>query len=98
MAGFSEGIGRLGDYDLRPPCLQSLVAAIAPPTPVWNWEVPAALASTGSEAGDFLPRSLFGGRRVHMKNTGKRIFFAAVVFALTNAAFLVAAGNFTSQR
>ena len=33
-----------------------------------------------------------------MKNTGKRIFFSAIVFALANAALLVVAGNLTSQR
>ena len=33
-----------------------------------------------------------------MKNTGKRIFFSVVVFALANAALLVVAGNLTSQR
>jgi hypothetical protein len=33
-----------------------------------------------------------------MKNTGKRIFFAGVVFALSNLALVAAAGLFTSQR
>jgi hypothetical protein len=33
-----------------------------------------------------------------MKNTGKRIFFAGVVFALSNIAFIAAAGLLTSQR
>ena len=33
-----------------------------------------------------------------MKNTGKRIFFSAVVFALANLSVLVVAGNLTSQR
>jgi hypothetical protein len=33
-----------------------------------------------------------------MKNTGKRIFFAAVAFAVANLALFVAAGTFSSQR
>ncbi len=33
-----------------------------------------------------------------MKNTGKRIFFAAVAFALVNVAVVVSAGSFASQR
>jgi hypothetical protein len=33
-----------------------------------------------------------------MKNTGKRIFFTAVAFALSNVALVAAAGLFTSQR
>jgi hypothetical protein len=33
-----------------------------------------------------------------MKNTGKRIFFTALVVALSNIALVAAAGLFTSQR
>ena len=33
-----------------------------------------------------------------MKNTGKRIFSAAVLFVLSNAVLLVAAGSHTSTR
>jgi hypothetical protein len=33
-----------------------------------------------------------------MKNTGKRIFFTATVFALSNLALIVAAGTLSSQR
>lgn len=33
-----------------------------------------------------------------MKNTGKRIFFAAAALVLANIALVVAAGSFTSQR
>jgi len=35
---------------------------------------------------------------VHMKNTGKRIFFVVVMFVVANAVLLVSAGAFTSQR
>jgi hypothetical protein len=33
-----------------------------------------------------------------MKNTGKRIFFAATVFVVANLSLIVAAGAWTSQR
>jgi len=33
-----------------------------------------------------------------MKNTGKRIFFSVVAFAVANLAVLVVAGSLTSQR
>jgi hypothetical protein len=33
-----------------------------------------------------------------MKNTGKRIFFAATAFALANLGFVVVAGTLSSQR
>lgn len=35
---------------------------------------------------------------IHMKNTGKRIFFSIVAFGLANLAIVVSAGAFTSQR
>jgi hypothetical protein len=35
---------------------------------------------------------------IQVKNTGKRIFFAVVVAALANAALIVSAGAFASQR
>ena len=38
------------------------------------------------------------GSRVHMKNTGKRIFFSVVAFTVANLAVLVVAGSLTSQR
>jgi len=33
-----------------------------------------------------------------MKNTGKRIFFSIIVLVVANAALLVSAGAFASQR
>ena len=35
---------------------------------------------------------------IHMKNTGKRIFFSIVAFGLANLAIVVSAGAFTAQR
>lgn len=35
---------------------------------------------------------------IHMKNTGKRIFFTIAAFGLANLAIVVSAGAFTSQR
>ncbi len=55
-----------------------------------------ALTRLGGPVSEFSPTS--GARRMDMKNTGKRIFFSATVFALVNAAFVVAAGSFASQR
>lgn len=37
-------------------------------------------------------------RGPQMKNTGKRIFVAGVLFVLSNAAILAVAGAFASQR
>jgi hypothetical protein len=48
-------------------------------------------------ASDFCPGS--GFRRMgHMKNTGKRIFFAALVIGLSNLAVVGLAGALWSQR
>lgn len=69
-----------------------------PLTPVGDWEVPAALDMVASHAGEFHAVQAVFRKKGHMKNTGKRIFFAAIVFALANAALLVAAGNLSSTR
>jgi hypothetical protein len=51
----------------------------------------------GRPFGDFCPGSGFGGWD-HMKNTGKRIFFASVAFTLSNLVLFASAGLLTSQR
>lgn len=68
-------------------------------TPEWDWEVPSASHVVGSHIGDFTATWRSKSEEgVHMKNTGKRIFAAAIVFVVANAALLVVAGNLTSQR